>query len=124
MAIIVRRASFSRLALAALFWVATSAHGAVSTTDDRSPHPVSPGDRAAGAVTEARCPTFQWSGVSGAKGYELAVFRAEAGTEPVLVARASVPGDGVSVSEGGGMGRVTASTGCCSGGVATGCSGL
>ena len=60
----------------------------------RGPVPVSPGAAAAGAGVEARCPTFQWSGVPGASGYELAVFRlANDGTEPVLVTRASVPGD-------------------------------
>jgi hypothetical protein len=62
------------------------------------PIPVSPGRMGRAAVVEARCPTFQWAGVPGAGGYELAVFRipdAETadGAEPVLVTRASVPGD-------------------------------
>ena len=58
------------------------------------PRPVSPGSAAPGSVAEAKCPTFSWSGVSGAGGYELAVFRvSDAAEEPVLVLRASVPGD-------------------------------
>jgi hypothetical protein len=43
---------------------------------------------------EARCPTFLWAGIPGARGYELAVFRlSEDGAAPALVTRASVPGD-------------------------------
>ena len=56
--------------------------------------PVSPGETAASAAVEARCPTFSWTGVPGARGYELAVYRfAGADAEPTLVARASVLGD-------------------------------
>jgi hypothetical protein len=64
------------------------------------PTPVSPGGADRAAVVEARCPTFHWAGVPGAGGYELAVFRlsddddqTDGGAEPVLVTRASVPGD-------------------------------
>ena len=65
------------------------------------PIPVSPGGVARTAVVEARCPTFHWAGVPGAGGYELAVFQlpdhetdgGTGGAEPVLVTRASVPGD-------------------------------
>jgi hypothetical protein len=61
------------------------------------PRPVSPGGAGRAAVVEARCPTFHWAGVPGAGGYELAVFQlADDETddaEPVLVTRASVPGD-------------------------------
>jgi hypothetical protein len=64
-----------------------SAHAA------RVPAPVSPG-ATTGALVEARCPTFLWSGVVDAVGYELAVFRVSGdGGDPVLVTRASVPGD-------------------------------
>jgi hypothetical protein len=35
---------------------------------------VSPGDRAGGALVAARCPTFNWSLVEGAVGYELVVY--------------------------------------------------
>jgi hypothetical protein len=60
----------------------------------RGPVPVSPGATAQGAAVEARCPTFQWAGVPAARGYELAVFRvSDDGAEPMLVTRASVPGD-------------------------------
>ena len=56
--------------------------------------PVSPGSQASSAAVEARCPTFQWSGVPAAAGYQLAVFRVSSdGAEPVLVTRASVAGD-------------------------------
>jgi trimeric autotransporter adhesin len=57
------------------------------------PQPVSPGAQSAGALVEARCPTFSWAGVEGAVGYELAVFRVAAApeAEPVLVTRTSLP---------------------------------
>jgi hypothetical protein len=57
------------------------------------PQPVSPGGRSAGALVEARCPTFSWAGVEGAAGYELAVFRVAPTpeAEPVLVTRTSLP---------------------------------
>jgi trimeric autotransporter adhesin len=57
------------------------------------PQPVSPGAQSAGALIEARCPTFSWAGVEGAAGYELAVFRVAAApeAEPVLVTRTSLP---------------------------------
>ena len=57
--------------------------------------PVSPGAPGAGGIVDARCPTFSWAGVPGARGYLLAVFHLpdQAGAEPVLVAQATVPGD-------------------------------
>ena len=69
--------------------------GTLAATAAEVPRPVSPGARQPGAVAEARCPTFQWAGIANARGYELAVFliSAEVGTEPVLVTRATVPGD-------------------------------
>ena len=80
------------LALSAAFVSAGAAMAA------EGPIPVSPGGVAGAAVVEARCPTFQWAGVPGARGYELAVFRladdeTDDGAEPVLVNRASVSGD-------------------------------
>jgi hypothetical protein len=60
----------------------------------QGPVPVSPGAKSQGAAVEARCPTFLWAGIPGARGYELAVFRlSEDGAAPALVTRASVPGD-------------------------------
>lgn len=60
----------------------------------RPPHPVSPGAARPGAVAEARCPTFSWSGVPGAPGYELAIFRVpESDEDPVVVTRAALAGD-------------------------------
>ena len=75
--------------LCILFVAAPPAHAA------RIPRPVSPGAEVPGAVAETRCPTFSWSGVPGASGYEIAVFRVanESGAEPVLVTRATVAGD-------------------------------
>ena len=69
--------------------------GALPAAAARIPQPVSPGAQSAGVVAEARCPTFSWAGVPGARGYELAVFRVSdaPGAQPVLVTRASVPGD-------------------------------
>ncbi|MFP3941050.1 MAG: tail fiber domain-containing protein [Thermoanaerobaculia bacterium] len=62
----------------------------------RAPEPVSP----AGAVGE-RCPTFSWSGVPGAPGYELVVYRVaeDVAEEPLLVAR--VPGGATAWTPGG-----------------------
>lgn len=39
-----------------------------------APVPVSPGDTHRFAGVDARCPTFSWSGVAGARGYELVVW--------------------------------------------------
>lgn len=50
--------------------LAASLQGAVFP----APVPVSPGDGTARSVTAQRCPTFSWSGVPGAWGYEIAVF--------------------------------------------------
>lgn len=67
----------------------------LSASTRRQPSPVSPGREDGLAAVEARCPTFQWAGVPGASGYEIAVFRldAEEGAEPALVVRAKVAGD-------------------------------
>ena len=61
----------------------------------KTPIPVSPGAQRPGSVSEARCPTFSWSGVPEAGGYEIAVFRVaeENDAEPVLLTRVSVPND-------------------------------
>ncbi|HUP24046.1 MAG TPA: hypothetical protein VNB06_14025 [Thermoanaerobaculia bacterium] len=81
-----------RLCGLALVWIAgiapVGAAGGVAV-------PVSPGARGEGAVVEARCPTFSWSGVAGARGYELAVFRVSEGDgeDPTLVSRPSLPAD-------------------------------
>jgi hypothetical protein len=67
---------------------------ALPATAAQGPAPVSPGTKVPGAAVEARCPTFHWAGIPGARGYELAVFRlSEDGAATALVTRASVPGD-------------------------------
>jgi len=59
--------------------------GVLPAAAARIPQPVSPGAQSAGAVAEARCPTFQWAGISGARGYEVAVFRvSDDGADPTL----------------------------------------
>ena len=67
----------------------------LSASTSRQPSPVSPGREDGLAAVEGRCPTFQWAGVQGATGYEIAVFRLEAeeSAEPLLVVRAKVAGD-------------------------------
>lgn len=79
-------------ALAFLVLVGALPLGAAAT---ETPQPVSPGARSAGVIAELRCPTFSWAGIEGVAGYELAVFRVSRTPtdEPVLVTRASVPGD-------------------------------
>ena len=69
--------------------------GALPAQGAGLPQPVSPGAATAGAVAELRCPTFSWSGIEGARGYELAVFRVPQapGAEPIMVTRATVSGD-------------------------------
>jgi hypothetical protein len=77
---------------AALAWTAILY---VAPASAATPQPVSPGSKTAGALTEARCPTFSWAGVPGARGYELAVFRVAEGSvdEPLLVTKVSLAGD-------------------------------
>lgn len=64
----------------------------------RGPEPVSPGQSGQFRVVAGRCPTFSWSAVPGAWGYEVALYSAREGaeeavlpaeTEPVL--RAEIP---------------------------------
>ena len=85
--VLVSRGAFTLLVLTGVLFVVLPA-GAAGI-----PQPVSPGARSAGALVEARCPTFSWAGVEGAAGYELAVFRVAAApeAEPVLVTRTSLP---------------------------------
>jgi hypothetical protein len=84
----------SRKVLALGVLVALFAALAVPASGERRPAPVSPGASDRSAVVEARCPTFLWSGVPGARGYELSVFRIEEhDAEPSLVTRTSVSGD-------------------------------
>ena len=56
-----------------------STHGSFATT---VPVTVSPGGAEALAPVESRCPTFSWSATSGAKGYELVVYRIGEHGEP------------------------------------------
>lgn len=54
----------------------------------RPPVPVSPGLGDEALVVDSRCPTFQWSAVEGARGYQLAVYRLgddPEDVEPVLL---------------------------------------
>jgi hypothetical protein len=77
--------------------------GASLAATGTTPMPVSPGRETAPTVVEARCPTFSWAGVAGARGYQLAVLRLSAGeedaggaeseSEPELVARVELPAD-------------------------------
>ena len=68
--------------------IVTLAGAPAFAAPERPPAPVSP----AGTV-DGRCPTFSWSAVAGASGYEVAVLRAGEGGaegaagEPVLAAR-------------------------------------
>ena len=63
----------------------------------QAPQAVSPGGARPGSVVEARCPTFSWTAVHEAPGYELAVLRVQepaAGEEPddpQPVVRVSLP---------------------------------
>ena len=69
-----------------------------------APRPISPGSADAFARAASACPTFSWSGVDGAAGYELVVYETPAGAgsaaapstaasaEPVL--RTRIRGDG------------------------------
>jgi hypothetical protein len=91
----------SRLFVPSIFAVSLLALGAARVRDGavRSgpiPLPVSPGTADAVALVEARCPTFSWSGVEGAAGYELLVVpagaEAEAEEELRAVVRTRVPG--------------------------------
>ena len=86
-----RGAPASDALLCLLTWVLLAGSAAAQ----QLPRPVSPGAARLGAISEARCPTFSWSGVAGARGYRLAVFRVAElpGGEPTLVASARVDGD-------------------------------
>lgn len=77
--------------LAASLLVATPAAATATSRGGGLPLPVSPGSKESVTAAPGACPTFSWSGVPGAPGYELAVVRlGETPEAPVL--RAEVPG--------------------------------
>ncbi len=59
---------------------------------------VSPGERDRAVEATSACPTFSWSALPGAAGYELAVFRLDRGEEPELAWTRGVAGSATSWS--------------------------
>lgn len=82
--------------------VAILAFAGDSAAENAAPQPVSPGEVARFAPVGSACPTFSWSAVAGATGYEVVVYAADDGVrgvarespEPVL--RTRIPGGAVS----------------------------
>lgn len=95
---IMKSATWRRLFAVAFSIIPAALFAAPPSPGFRGPEPVSPGQSGQFRVVADRCPTFSWSAVPGAWGYEVVLYSARAGaeeatllaeTEPVL--RAEIP---------------------------------
>lgn len=67
--------------------------GPVRAADLGAPQAVSPGVPGAAEPLAESCPTFSWSGVGGATGYELVLYRVSASGDLETALQTRVPGD-------------------------------